>query len=166
MAIIDSLFEFSDSQAVTSVTAASADDSTYVSDLTGGNSAKDGWYKITGSSSNKIGDMFRGGTVYFNVRVDSAGTVTSGVKLDARLMVHSAKSSVKSGNELCRIVMPNAATAGTIRTVSVPQVEFAYTERYCGIAYYGTGSTVTTITVSAWLSNIPGDTQITGTTVT
>jgi len=166
MAIIDSTLEFSDSQAVTSVTSAVTDISTNVLDLTGGTAGQDGWYKMTQSTSQNIADMFRGGTVYLNVRVDSAGTVTSGVTLQARLYVHSAATSIKSGNEIIRLVMPNAAAAGTIRSASIPNTEFAYTERYMGLSYYASGSKVTTITVSAWLSNVPGDTQITGTTMT
>jgi len=167
MAILDATLEFSDSQAVTSVTSAVCDQSTNVMDLTGSSAvARDGWYKLTQATSQNIADLFRGGTVYLNIKVDVAGTVTSGVKLDSRLMVHSAATSIKSGNELVRVIMPNAAAAGTIRSVSIPNTEYAYTERYMGLTYYATGSKVTTMTVSAWLSNNPGETQITGTTLT
>ena len=131
--ILDGALEFSDSQALASVSSGDQDDSTYCLDLTGGNKAEDGWYRL---SSSNIGDMFRGGTVYLNIQVDVAGSGTSSAIIEAQLYVHSATSTFKSGNRLVAVRFPvlQNTTAGTIRSVSVPNIEFASTERYMGIA--------------------------------
>lgn len=163
--IMDALAQFSDSQALSSLSSGDQDDSTYCLDLTGGNKAEDGWTRLT---SSNIADKFRGGTVYLNVMIDVDGSGTSGAHVDVELFVHSASSTFKSGNKLCVVSLPPIpnATAGTIRSVSVPNVEFASTERYMGLAYHGLAAKTSSMTVSAWLSSVPGDTQVAGYTLT
>jgi hypothetical protein len=162
--IIDSELEFSDAQALASKSASSETQSTNVLDLTGGNAAEDGWYRL---SATNIADKFRGGTVYFNAEINTVLSCTGSSILEARLYVHSAATSIKSGNKLIEVAFPVDAAAGTIRSVSVPNVEFASTERHMGVVYYVNGGTkIVSGAVNAWLSDVPGDTQITGSSLT
>jgi hypothetical protein len=164
--IIDHELEFSDGQTncVSAKSANAETQSTNVLDLTGGNAAEDGHYRLTASN---IGDKFRGGTVYWNVEIGVVLNCTGASVLEARLWVHSAATSVKSGNRLATLRFPVDAAAGTIRSASIPNIEFASTERYMGVTYFVSGGTqIVSGAVNSWLSSVPGDTQIIGSTVT
>jgi len=158
--ILDAEFEFSDLQTLASKSASSETQSTNISYLTGGKAGKDGW-------GTALADLFRGGTVYWHTQINVILDCTGASVLEARLYVHSAATSIKSGNKLIEVAFPVDAAAGTIRTVSVPNIEFASTEVYLGVVYFVSGGTkILTGYVDSWLSNSPGETQLAGSSLT
>ena len=158
--ILDAEFEFSDAQSLASKSASSETQSTNVAYLTGGKAGKDGW-------GTALADLFRGGTVYWHVQINTILDCTLSSILEPRLYVHSAATSIKSGNKLVEMSFPVDAAAGTTRTVAVPNVEYASTEVYMGVVYYVSGGTkIVTGAVDSWLSNSPGQTQLAGSSLT
>jgi len=154
--IMDSLCVFSDAQSAAG-SAASAADSTYCLDLTGGNAAKDG-------HGTSIADMISGGVVYLNAQVTTVIASTGACLLHVKLMGHTTTSTFGSGNVIATLIFPEDAAAGTKKSVAVGNYNFASTERYLGVSLLPTGGTaIASGNVEVWLSTSPPDTVPLGT---
>ena len=68
---------------------------------------------------------------------------------------------------LYRYGSTSTAPSLPVRSASIPNIDFASTERYMGVVYYVDGGTkIVSGAVNSWLASVPGDTQITGTSMT
>lgn len=146
MGEIDSTWEFSDAQSLSSAAASSQTQSTDVVDMTGGTAAKDGW----GSS---IAESFEGGQAYVNVRLEAAMTNASSGTVEIGIYVHSAASSIKSGTKIGEINVPTASAAGWRDSQNVSVRALATTDRYIGLVYKPLTGTTTSAIFSSWLGS-------------
>lgn len=143
MGILDSTLEFSDAQAMAASSAA-VTQSTNVHSL--GASLKDAW------GSAKIPEL---GGMYLNLAVSTV--VNASTIITAKLMSHTAATSIKSGTQIASIVLPAAAAAGTKRSVRLPfgQAIGSATTPHIGVTYTVSGAKCTTGAVNCWLGAEP-----------
>jgi len=145
MAILDATLEFSDAQALTSISSGSSSVSTNVADL--GADGKDGW-----GSAQKT-NPGAGGNVYLNVEVQVAMSGASAA-LDVQLVTKAANASISAaGTLLASVRLPAVSAAGTSRSIAVPAG--CDIERYLGVLYTASGAQLTSATINAWLGTHP-----------
>ena len=138
MSILDAAQEFSDAQSMAASSAA-VTQSTNVIDTTEGKTIEDEW---NAAIDNQIGNSV------WNLMVGTAINATT--VITAKLMTHSAETSIASGTEIAQIVLPAAAAAGTKRSVEImPGQDVA--ERYLGVTYTVSGAKCTAGAVDSWL---------------
>jgi len=126
--ILDAALEFSDAQAITGSIAAITQ-STNVVDMR--TSSKNAWGLYI---DNEIGG------IVWNCDVNT--TVNASTVITAKLMSHSAATSIKSGTELSQFVFAAAAAAGTRKNIKFPP-GFTPPERYLGVTYTVAGAKAT-----------------------
>jgi len=137
MAVLDAALEFSDAQTQVASSAA-VTQSTNVVD-TRKNVTKDAW----GTAINAE----IGGSVW-NCNINT--TVNAVTIITAKLMHHSAATSIKSGTELAQIVFAAAAAAGTRKSVKLPPgTEVA---RYLGVTFTVSGAKCTAGAIDSYLN--------------
>lgn len=155
--ILDSVFEFSDAQALSSKTSGTQTQSSNVVDLQGSSATSlDGW-------GTAIGEEFgAGGNLHWWVGVggSSAMSAAASTTVLAELFVHSAATSIKSGKSIGQLELPNDAAVGVRVAMGVPYSKVGSTQRYMGVVYKSVGGTVTSCTVESGLIFGPPDTQI------
>jgi len=138
MSVLDNELIFSDAQTQVASSAA-VTQSTNVADMTEGKTIKNEW---DAAKDNEIGGLT------WNLVV---GTVINAVTIiTAKLMSHSAATSIKSGTEIAEIVLDAAAAAGTKKAITFP-VGLASPERYLGVTYTVSGAKCTTGAIDSWL---------------
>jgi hypothetical protein len=146
MSVQDRDLKFSDAQAMAASSAA-VTQSTDVVDTTEGKTIKNAWGT---SIDNQIGNAV------WNLAV--TGAINATTVITAKLMTHSAATSIKSGTEIAEIVLPAAAAAGTRRSVKFnPGQDVA--ERYLGVTYTVSGAKCTAGNIESWLgadAEVPG----------
>lgn len=142
MAILDASLEFSDAQAQAASSAA-VTQSTNVVDIWDGNSANpntDAW------GSGKLPEI--GGSVW-NCNINT--TINATTVITAKLMTHSAATSIASGTQVAEIVFAAAAAAGTRKSFEFqPGAEIA--TRYLGVTYTVSGAKCTAGAIDSYLS--------------
>lgn len=142
MAVLDASQEFSDAQAQAASSAA-VTQSTNVIDMWQGKAANphtDAW------GTAKLPEI--GGQVWncnINVTINAVTIIT------AKLMTHSAATSIKSGTEIAQIVFAAAAAAGTKRAVKFPPGTEVAT-RYLGVTYTVSGAKATAGAIDSFLN--------------
>ncbi len=139
MSVQDAAQLFSDAQAMAASSAA-VTQSTNVMDTTEAKTIKNAWGTAL---DNQIG-----GSVW-NLTV--TGVVNAVTIITAKLMTHSAATSIKSGTEIAQIVLAAAAAAGTKVAVQLP-IGQEVAERYLGVTYTVSGAKCTTGNIESWLS--------------
>ena len=151
MAILDNKLEFSDAQAQAASSAA-VTQSTDVRNLWDARSAapnKDAWGTAEGVDLSGL---------TWNVNVGVAINATT--VITAKLMAHTAATSIKSGTELAQIVLPAAAPIGTRRAVKLPVgTKLGATLDYVGVTYTVSAAKCTAGAINSWLgldSESPG----------
>ena len=146
MSVIDAAQQFSDAQAMAASSAA-VTQSTNVIDTTEAKTIKGAWGT---SIDNQIG-----GSVW-NILVTTAINATT--VITAKLMTHSAATSIASGTEIAEIVLPAAAAKGVKRAVQLP-IGQQVAERYLGVTYTVSGAKCTAGAIESWLgadNEVPG----------
>lgn len=139
MAVLDYLLEFSDAQALTSITNGSVTKSTNQSDLQSGD--LDAWG--TSVLTNRFNK-----DVTLNVGV-SVALVGTSAALEVQLVSKAANVSISSGATVHGVVrIPAVSAAGYKTSISVPAQAF---NRYLGVLYCARGATLTSATVNCWL---------------
>ncbi len=151
MAILDASLEFSDAQAQAASSAA-VTQSTDVRNLWDTRSAapnKDAWGTAEGVDLSGL-------TWNLNVGVAINATTV----ITAKLMAHTAATSIKSGTELAQIVLPAAAPIGTRRSLQLPVgTKLGATLDYVGVTYTVSAAKCTAGAINSWLgldSESPG----------
>lgn len=142
MAVLDASQEFSDAQAQAASSGA-VTQSTNVIDMWQGKAANpnlDAW------DSAKLPEI--GGQVWnCNINI----TVNASTVITAKLMTHSAATSIKSGTQVAEIVFAAAAAAGTRKNVLFPPgTEIA--TRYLGVTYTVSGAKCTAGAIDSFLN--------------
>lgn len=135
--ILDDKLEFSDAQTLVASSAAVTQSTNLVDMRTG---SKNAWGTAI---DNEIGGMV------WNCNINTVVNATT--VITAKLMSHSAETSIKSGTEMAEIVFPAAAPAGTRRSIKFP-VGTTPPERYLGVTYTVSGAACTTGAVDSFLS--------------
>lgn len=136
--ILDAALEFSDAQ-TQAASSAAVTQSTNVVD-TRSDKIYNAWKAAL--SLNQFGEMV------WNVNVNT--TINATTVITAKLMTHSAATSIKSGTQLAEIVLPAAAAAGTRRAVKLtPNIT---TLRYLGVTYTVSGAKCTAGAIDSFLS--------------
>jgi hypothetical protein len=141
MSVLDASLEFSDAQAQAASSAA-VTQSTNVVDLWGAtaNPQEDGW------NATKLPEL---GWSAWNANINV--TVNATTVITAKLMTHSAATSIKSGTEVAQIVFAAAAAAGTKKSFIIPPgTEIA--TRYLGVTYTVSGAKCTAGAIDSYLS--------------
>lgn len=146
MSVQDAAQLFSDAQAQAASSGA-VTQSTNVIDTTEAKTIENAWGTAI---DNQIGNSV------WNLTVTTAINATT--VITAKLMTHSAATSIASGTELAQIVLPAAAAAGTKRSVRFnPGQDVA--ERYLGVTYTVSGAKCTAGAIESWLgadAEVPG----------
>lgn len=144
MAILDANLEFSDAQAQAASSAA-VTQSTNVYDI---------W---EGSATNPNTDAFGNaklpelGGLVWNCNINT--TINATTVITAKLMTHTAATSIKSGTEVASIVFAAAAAAGTKRAVKIPAgTEIATSDRYIGVTYTVSAAKCTAGAIDSFLN--------------
>ena len=136
MALLDGRLEFSDGQAVTSISSGSTTISTDVIDF--GASATDGWGSTLKNNT--------GGDLRWHVRVNVA-LVGAGAAIHALLQTHTTATTT-SGTTIATIVIPALSASGWKRSMTVPTGGMY---RYLGVGYKASGAKLTSATFDSWL---------------
>ena len=139
MAILDSVFEFSDAQAV-SQSSAGVLQSTDVVDL--GATHEDAWG--TTSSTHRMGGESEKLTLVVSVAGAPAGGTTT-----VQAYHHTAATSIASGTAVGEsVAIATATAANTMYRIPLPNAAY---DRYLGLTYTASGGAVTTGTLNAYL---------------
>ena len=142
MAIMDALYEFSDAQALASISSGSSTVSTNVTDM--GANGEDGWGNAL---TTKIG---QGGQLVCNLTL-AAALVGASAAIIATLVTKASSASISSGaTEIGRATIAATAAAGNRYTIPVPPGD---TQRYIGVLYTASGGKLTSATVNAWIGH-------------
>jgi hypothetical protein len=138
MAVLDAALEFSDAQTQVASSAA----------VTQSTNVIDTRKNLTVNTWRTAINAELGGLVW-NCNIN---TVINAVTIiTAKLMSHSAATSIKSGTEIAEIVFPAAAAAGTKRSLKIPPGHIGV-NRYVGVTYTVSGAACTTGAIDSWLS--------------
>lgn len=141
MAVLDAKLEFSDAQALASVSSGASVVSTNVTNL--GASETDCW----GNSITP--DIGEGGELEFNVAVDTA-LVGSSAALDCKLVTKASSASISSGGTtLATLTIPATSAAGTRKSVKVPSGTIY---QYTGVLYAASGGALTSAKINSWIN--------------
>jgi len=135
--ILDAALEFSDAQSLIASSAA-VTQSTNVVDMRTG--SKNAWGTAI---DNEIGGLV------WNCNVNT--TINAVTVITAKLMSHSAATSIKSGTELAEFVFAAAAPAGTRKSIKFTP-GFTPPERYLGVTYTVSGAACTAGAMDSFLS--------------
>jgi len=142
MAILDANLEFSDAQTQVGSSAAVAQ-STNVYDMWEGKSANPNKDAFGNAKLPELGNAVWNANI--NIVINAVTIIT------AKLMTHSAATSIKSGTEVASIVFPAAAPAGTKRAFKIPPgTEIA--TRYLGVTYTISGANCTTGAIDSFIN--------------
>ena len=143
MSVLDAGQEFSDAQAQAASSAA-VTQSTNIIDMWQGASANphtDAW------GTAKLPEIGASDWIANVNTVVNASTI-----ITAKLMTHSAATSIKSGTEIAQIVFGAAAAAGTRRSIKFPEGQTVAT-RYLGVTYTISGAKCTTGAIDSYLGD-------------
>ena len=138
--IMDSLLEFSDAQALASISDTSSTISTNVSDL--GANGEDAW------GSAQTMDIGEGGGLVFNAQVVAA-LVGASAAIVCELTTKAADATLgTSGTNVVSLTIPTISAIGTRVSVRVPTGTI---ERYIGVLYTASGGNLTSATIDSWI---------------
>ena len=140
MTILDAKLEFSDAQALASVSSGSSSVSTNVIDF--GANGKDEW----GSAQTVNPDGLR---IIWNTEVHTA-LVGAAAIINATLVTKAADASISSsGTTIATISFPALSAKGTKRAVPIPTG--LNIERYLGVLYTASGAKLTSAKFNSWV---------------
>lgn len=141
--MLDHSLKFSAKQSMAASSAA-------VTQSTNVHSLGDGLYNMSSKYGGAEVANQLGGLVW-NLNVSTA--INAVTIITAKLMVHSAATSIASGTELASIVLGAAAAAGTRRSLKLPAgFETGTTTPHIGVTYTVSGAKCTAGNINSFLS--------------
>jgi hypothetical protein len=144
MAILDANLEFSDAQSLIASSAAVVE-STNVYDIWEGNATNPNKDAFGNAKAPELGGLV------WNCNINT--TINAVTIITAKLMTHTAASSIASGTEVASIIFVAAAKAGVKRSFKIPPgTEIAIADRYIGATYTVSGAKCTAGAIDSFLN--------------
>ena len=145
--ILDANLEFSDAQTMVASSGA-VTQSTNVVDMWDGNASNPNTDVFGGAKLPEIGGLT------WNCKINTTINATS--VITAKLMSHTAATSIKSGTQVAEFIFLAAAAAGAKTSNKAikfpPGTEIATSDRYLGVTYTVSAAKVTAGAIDSFLS--------------
>lgn len=145
--ILDAGLEFSDAQ-TQAASSAAVTQSTNVIDMWDGNATNPNKDVFGGAKLPEIGGMV------WNCKINT--TINATTVITAKLMSHTAATSIASGTQVAEFIFLAAAVAGAKTSNKafkfLPGTEIATSDRYLGVTYTVSGAKCTAGAIDSFLS--------------